>query len=119
MTGLRPAIRLRITPAAGAQASRRKGRLMRTRKDIEGLAVELEEIIGLADPMLHQDVYEQLQDDPDFAYLSAVSDALDWVLDEIPTDEFLSEYLDLDELRGKIRAATTRSGKPGASGGPD
>ena len=86
---------------------------MRTLKEIEALALELEEIIGLADPMTHPQVYEQMEDDPDFAYLSAVSDSLDWVLDEIPTDEFLSEYLDLDALRKRIQAAT-RQNQPGS-----
>ena len=86
---------------------------MHTKKDIEALAIQLEDIIGMADPMLHEDVYEQLQDDPDFAYLSAVSDALDWVLDEIPTDEFLNDYLELDALRKRIQAA--QKGKPGKS----
>ncbi|HEU5424471.1 MAG TPA: hypothetical protein VFU72_13075 [Nitrolancea sp.] len=78
---------------------------MRTRKEIEALALELEDVIGLADPMTHPEVYDEMQDDPDFAYLSAISDTLDWVLDEIPTDEFLSEYLDLDALRKRIQAA--------------
>ena len=90
------------------------GNNMHTRKEIESLAMQLEDIIGMADPMLHEEIYEQLQDDPDFAYLSAVSDALDWVLDEIPTDEFLKEYLDLDAMRQKIQAATRQGKKSGA-----
>ena len=82
---------------------------MRNHKEIEALALELEDLIGLADPMTHPEVYEQMEEDPDFAYLSAVSDTLDWVLDEIPTSEFLSEYLDLDTLRKRIQAAQKRS----------
>jgi hypothetical protein len=74
---------------------------MRSREEIETLYRRLEEVIDLT----HAD--EQLIDSTAWTYLCTAVDTLDWVLEGISTEDFLSDsYLGLEQLLLRIQART-------------
>ena len=49
--------------------------------------------------------YRRIKNDPNWEYLCAVCDTLDWIVGEVETEDFLSDaFLDIKQLRAKAQA---------------
>jgi len=81
---------------------------MRTENEIQELKQELETLTGfIADSGTEQEFADKC-----VSYSSDVADALDWVLEEIGTQEFRSDgYLDLTKLHAFAIKIEQRTGK--------
>jgi len=81
---------------------------MRTENEIQEFKQELETLTGfIADSGTEQEF-----EDKCVSYSSDVTDALDWVLDEIETKDFKSDsYLDLAKLHAIASKIEQRTGK--------
>jgi len=81
---------------------------MRTENEIQELKQELETLTGfIADTGTEQEF-----GDKSVSYSSDVTDALNWVLEEIGTEDFRSDsYLDLAKLHAIASKIEKRTGK--------